>query len=397
MRIAFVTPEFVSEPIYDGGLANYLLRLTLSLKKLGHTPVVLVTSNHTERTTFRDIELHRVKAEFSEVSGPFKGFLVKKAFRTYQYIANSYNINSYLLRLHNQQPFDIVQYAHLMGLGLFCSRRIPSVIRLSSYTAACLDANQVTGYRQQQFWEGWAIRRSDALFSPSKLVSSLVKNEFGREVEVIESPYIEDIDESDGSVYEEYLINKEYFLFYGTLSLLKGVDLIANILTRLFEKYEDIYFVFVGKDIGLPDGKLLVSLLTEKAGKYKNRLLYLGKLRHEVLYPIITHSIAVILPSRVDNFPNTCIEAMAHRKIVIGTRGTSFEQLIDDGINGLLCENENEESLFGKIDEVMQMDMQSRDLIGEKAVERVTRLRPDVVVMQLLNFYQMVIDKKRRR
>ena len=41
------------------------------------------------------------------------------------------------------------------------------------------------------------------------------------------------------------------------------------------------------------------------------------------------------LPSKVDNLPNTCLEAMALKRVVIGSRtAASFDQLISDGVNG---------------------------------------------------------------
>jgi hypothetical protein len=45
LRIAFLTSEFISELSDEGGLGNYLNRITQTLKDLGHTPEVFVTSN----------------------------------------------------------------------------------------------------------------------------------------------------------------------------------------------------------------------------------------------------------------------------------------------------------------------------------------------------------------
>jgi glycosyltransferase involved in cell wall biosynthesis len=46
----------------------------------------------------------------------------------------------------------------------------------------------------------------------------------------------------------------------------------------------------------------------------------------------------VVTPSRVDNCPNTCLEAQALGKIVIGTRQSSLEELVDHGVTGFLAE-----------------------------------------------------------
>ena len=45
MRIAFLTSEFVSEPnSFDGGLSNYLFKVTFELIRFGHEPIVIVSS-----------------------------------------------------------------------------------------------------------------------------------------------------------------------------------------------------------------------------------------------------------------------------------------------------------------------------------------------------------------
>jgi glycogen synthase len=397
MNIALVTTEFVTEPSFDGGLANYLLRLTLALKQYGHVPVVFVTSDRQEVITYRGIEVHRIKVSFEELPlGSILSF-VNKFYRTYLYLNRSLKVNSYLRKIHNHNPFDIVQYTHLVGLGLLRHKKIPSIVRLSSYTQACLKANEITGYTQQQIWEECAMRRMDGIFGPSQLVCSIIEEKLNRPVKIIESPFVFDVESNDDSVFERHLKGKEYLLFFGTISFLKGIDTIAKVLKPIFQNYPDLYFVFVGKDNGTPNGQPLVPRLFEMAGEYKDRVIYLGKLRHEELYPVISHSSVVVLPSRIENLSNACIEAMAHKRIVIGTRGTSFEQLIVDGENGFLCEVDDEENLFSTINKVMDLDFNERERIGLNALERIQSLHPNIVVNQLIDFYAEVIVMKNQR
>ena len=57
----------------------------------------------------------------------------------------------------------------------------------------------------------------------------------------------------------------------------------------------------------------------------------------------------VVLPSLIDNFPNACLEAMGLGKVVIGTVGTSFDELISEGTTGFLVSPNNPEALADKI------------------------------------------------
>jgi glycosyltransferase involved in cell wall biosynthesis len=398
MRIALVTTEFVTEPLFDGGLANYLLRLVLSLRQLGHSPVVFVTSDHHEVFKFRGTEVHRVEATFKELPSVFSLFLINKFYRSFLYLRMSYRMNAYLRKIHGQKPFDVVQYTHLMGLGLFRHRDIPSVIRLSAYTPYWHDAYELKNlYRQQGFWEALAMRRADGIFGPSKLVCSILAGKLKQSIELIESPFILDTECNDPNVYESNLKGKRYLLFFGTVGLMKGAGTIAKALKSILRRYPNLHFVFVGKDHATPDGRSFVSQLYEEAGEFGHRVSYLGRLRHEELYPVIQHAVAVVLPSRIDNLSNACIEAMAHRKVVIGTVGTSFEQLIDDGRNGFLCEVDNEKSLLAAIDKVMNLSSVEVDEVGERAWERIQQLDPDIVVKQLIDYYSKIVIMKQKR
>ena len=44
MRVALITSEFVTESVFDGGLANYIFRVAKALIQLNHIPVVFVSS-----------------------------------------------------------------------------------------------------------------------------------------------------------------------------------------------------------------------------------------------------------------------------------------------------------------------------------------------------------------
>jgi len=63
MRIAFLTPGFVTEEKISGGLVNYLHQTCLSLIKLGHQPVIITASKKSGVIFHNGIEVHRVKVK----------------------------------------------------------------------------------------------------------------------------------------------------------------------------------------------------------------------------------------------------------------------------------------------------------------------------------------------
>lgn len=390
MKIAFVTPEFITEPAtFDGGLANYLYRISLALVKLNHTPHVFVGSDRDEVFDKEGIIVHRVKPEPVGILADIKTKVLGQSTPlSSMWLQMGRTLNKRLEEVHLAEHFDIVQHASYGAMGYHRSYQVPSVTRLSSYEPLFRAAKGITDpsadERAVENNEKVSLKRADAVFGPSKLTAETVEREIGISVKVIESPFILDTQNLDESVYQERLIGKKYLLFWGTLSRLKGIRVLAEILPELLAAHPDLHFVFVGK---------AEPGIFNYLPKDHNQVIYLERLPHTQLYPIIKNAYAAVLPSLYDNFPNTCIEGMAFGRVVIGTRGASFDQLISDGESGILCEKDDPQSLKQAIERALSFNDSQRQEIGEKAMKRIELLKPETIVEQLINFYSEVINK----
>ena len=60
------------------------------------------------------------------------------------------------------------------------------------------------------------------------------------------------------------------------------------------------------------------------------------------------------LPSRSESFGMVVTEAMSRKKVVVATRCGGPEEIIEDGINGYLVENDNPSALADRIEQVIQ-------------------------------------------
>lgn len=78
-------------------------------------------------------------------------------------------------------------------------------------------------------------------------------------------------------------------------------------------------------------------------------------------------------------------------------KGASFDQLIDDGQSGFLCEIGDHVSLAAAVDKVMALSVDERELIQSNARKRAETLSPDVVVKQLLEYYKKVIREYKQK
>jgi glycosyltransferase involved in cell wall biosynthesis len=397
IKVALVTTEYVTETnSFDGGLANYIHRVALSLKQLGYHPVICVISNKNEKLIYQGIEVYRLKIRGRNIIRVINLLTLTQIRAWTSSLWTGFYLNHLLRKLHKTCNFSIIQYPSCLGLGFFRIPEIPSIIRISAYIPLwnqAYELNRTLNIRLGEKVEDMAYSKADALFAPSLLNAQAVEQAIGRKVKVIETPFILDTTELDESIYTTHLKDKKYLLFFGTIGLMKGCGLIAEIIYPLLQSYPDLYFVFVGKDKGYLgfQGKSIMEEIKNNAAENQDRVIHFNRLTHNYLYPIIAHAYAVVLPSRVDNFPNTCLEAMAHKKIVIGTQGTSFEQLIIDRVSGFLCDKDNAKDLLQTIDKALKLTPEQKTKIENKAGDRIAELAPKKVVEELVQFYREVI------
>lgn len=392
MTIIFATTDYIKRGQPTTGLPAYLYRVSQALISMGHVPIIVVSGKEIPYTKRDGIEIYTIFVPGRDFGNSCINYI-------YRSVTCSWFINKKIKEIAKNRKIDIIQFTSLHGIGMFHTGKIPAVLRLSSYaktyfgTYATFEKKLV---RIMAYIERLAAKRCNAVFAPCQITADAYGKDCHRKVYVIETPFVNDIEKCDDSLYQKELKGKKYFLFFGSLYVEKGILVIGEILEEILEKYPEYYFVFAGKPM-LINGKNAAAVIRECAGKHKNRVFVLGAVPHERLYPIIENADLVLLPSLMDNFPNACVEAMYFKKIVIGTNGASFEQLIRDGYNGFLCEIGNAKDLLKKIEIAVNLDHKTKTIIGERARQRIEKLQPEYVVQKLIKLYESVIRERNNK
>ncbi|MCM3901879.1 MAG: glycosyltransferase family 4 protein, partial [Pyrinomonadaceae bacterium] len=122
---------------------------------------------------------------------------------------------------------------------------------------------------------------------------------------------------------------------------------------------------------------------------FAERLVLLEKLQHHQLYPVIAGAHMVVLPSLIENLPNAGLEAMGFGKVVIGTAGTSFDELISDGATGFLVSPNNPEALAEKI--IFAWKHPKLSEMGAAARQKTLEFSPEKTVETLLTYYREIL------
>jgi glycosyltransferase involved in cell wall biosynthesis len=131
-----------------------------------------------------------------------------------------------------------------------------------------------------------------------------------------------------------------FFLHFGRLGAKTGTPWLANALRLAFEAEPSLRMVWVGR------GKFNeITDLRDSLGQHRFKLQILYPLAKPDLYAVLQRADATVLPSLVDNLPNTAIESLTLGVPVIGTRGASIDEIVEDGVTGELVQPGDVEGL----------------------------------------------------
>ncbi|MBM3934276.1 MAG: glycosyltransferase family 4 protein [SAR202 cluster bacterium] len=384
MRLVFITPEYVTEKYFAAGLANYLGRLCPLLAQRGHEVFVIVRAEKKSPPfTHNGVTILRV-APSRTTQRILNAITLRRQPEAAKDIAFSVSARQVVNFLHRQRRLTYVQCSNVRAVGiafLLPGRPYAAATRMSSHRPlwnelAMVRQTKSAGVRYKL--EALQVRRFPHVYGPSKYLAAIIEKECRRKVDVLPTTFYLEPCVEDASVYEKHLKGLPYLLYFSRLQKHKGVDVLARALPTILGGNSGLRAVFVGNDWADRETGSMRSSVREWAGDCADRVIFLDDMRHEQLYPVIRHAEAVVFPSRIDNLPNACMEAMALGKPVIASSGASFEELFDDGISGYLFRNGDHEDLARVATEVLRSADRSR--VGEAARERISALHPDRTV-----------------
>lgn len=393
MNILFVTPYYVSrQKASADGFITYLHRITQGLLALGHRPIILECAGKNDRWMESGIEIIQIKSNYPKCINQNIAWIIDS-------FKKSYKLNRAIKKLYSEIKIDIIQFASTGGVALLYYGKTPAVMRLSLYSKDYFFVDEIFSKRHMRVMAGFercASKRCNAIYAPSNAIADAFAQDVKRKVYIIKTPYVENVISYDDYYANRYLQGKKYALFFGVLALRKGIEIIGKCLEQFLKTNDQYYFVFVGREFTY-NGETTSKMLERCAGAYGNRVIIHPELPQTQLYPIIQKSDFVVLPSLRDNFPNACIEAMYLEKVVIGTDGTGFEQLIEHEVSGLLCRCGDSDDLLEKMQAVVSLSEERKRQMGYNAKKRVERLRPEKVGKELLSLYSHVIEVSKKK
>lgn len=361
MRHLLISREYPPCTYPVGGIGTYVQHIARLLAAHGET-VHVIAEQWDEAPLARQVLLdgrlivHRVSMRRPlpvSVGGPEMASAdVLDAMASSAFPAQAFSWQAALLAEHliDTEGIDVVEaqdyeaplYYLLLrrSTGLGPARRPPCFVHLHTTRELVCHANG-WGLRSAhdlvvKRFEDAAIWGADALLSPSAFLAAHTERQYGlRTGSITRIPYpIGDVPlvERSADTWSGGTI-----CYFGRFEVRKGVIEWMEAAVDAARRRPDLRFEFIGADTPVsPDGAGTVRAALESQVPVDLRACFSfsDALDRPRLWARLRHARFVVVPSRFENFPNTCIEAMCSGVPVLASPHGGMAEMIDDGRTG---------------------------------------------------------------
>lgn len=393
MKHLIICREYPPAP--SGGIGTYVAHIAPLLAEAGETVHVI---GQLWRDANREVEeshggrliVHRLPYQDWDSDGPrfpswditlsalFRSDFPPRAFawqagRLAERLVESEGID--LIEAQEYEaPLWFFQLRRALGMGP--ERQPPCLVHLHSPTEPIAIHNEWDLTRPDvaaaMRLEEETIRAAEALLCPSRFLARQAEERYGQApVQVIPLPL------GGGSPLERPLEvwERGSVCYVGRLERRKGVLEWIDAAAAVAQEDSAVRFDFVGPNVlGLAwiSGEDLVERQIPAA--VRDRFVFHGSQPRTELPRFLGEARIAVVPSRWENFPNTCVEAMASGLPVLATRQGGMAEMIEDGVSGWLADDATPEALAGALRRALATPPERLHEMGRNAAARVARI-----------------------
>lgn len=128
--------------------------------------------------------------------------------------------------------------------------------------------------------------------------------------------------------------------FTGRLAKNKGADILLSAVARLLARGLPVRLAVVGDGVEMANLQVLARHLGIDAITY-----FAGRVPRDLIYSAIKGFDIAVVPSREEGFGLSALEAMAAGVPMVASRVDALQEVVLDGVTGLLCRADDEVSL----------------------------------------------------
>ncbi len=297
---------------------------------------------------------------------------------------------------HNQNPLSLLEAPDYQGWLRNLNINIPKIIRINSPQKIGFDSSiDLNNLPKSIISEDKALRYADYIISCGESVYEAAKRTYVNNLN--ESTQIEIIynciDTDFWSKKKTKPNNSINIVFAGRISTKKGVIELIKSWKIVIEKVPNARLILLGRDSKYGESNSMIHQLEQLLPKnIRDTVIFKGFLKAPEILKYFQDAYICVFPSHREAFCIVVLEAMATGTPVIYSKIEPGYEIIEDGINGLLCDPHNPEDIAEKIiclinDKEM---MKSIGINGRNHVEE--KFSIDTIIDQNIQYYKSCIN-----
>lgn len=186
---------------------------------------------------------------------------------------------------------------------------------------------------------------------------------------------------------------KFIFLYVSRLIKDKGVMEFVEAATLLKNEYPQTEFHIVGP---LWSGnKRSLTVTAEELNRWIDKKWIIYHDKQKDVKPFMADADCVVMPSYREGMNNVLLEAASMARPLIATDVTGCRDIVEDGVNGLLCKVRSGTDLADKMKKMMGLTIAQREEMGKRGREKMIKeFDKKIVIRQYLEAIEEVIHGK---
>jgi glycogen synthase len=392
-----ICPEYPPAPQPPGGIGTYVVNIARLMAEAGETVHVIgprwsEAPRDVEETCGGRLILHRVpmdeplafRAREHGFARRESALLARWGGRAQRFAWPAALLAERLVEtegidLIEAQDFDAPLYFFQLrrALGLGPPRTPPCMVHIHSPAEMIFRANgwaPDTEFLRAKRMEDYSIAAADVILCASRYLAAQSEPHYGLEpgsINVLPYP----VGDTPELLRSDAVWRDGVICYFGRMEPRKGVIEWAEAAVRIADEFPDSRFMFVGADQRFAGGSTVRGTIWSMIPqRLRSRFIFHdSQSRPELMELLRTARIAVV-PSRWENFPNTCIEAMRTGLPVLASPEGGMAEMVEDGRSGWIAPGADPLSLAAALRRALSTGADELRSMGAAAAHRIREL-----------------------
>jgi glycosyltransferase involved in cell wall biosynthesis len=271
--------------------------------------------------------------------------------------------------------------------------KIPTISTITG-TGPLFESKSLSYTIARQLYK-WVLKKTKYVFFPNyDDLNAFVKRKYITEEQARRVP-------GSGINYQQFspqpstrgADDKFIFLYVSRLLKDKGVIEFVEAASIIKQHFSNAEFHIVGP---LWTGnKKSLTVTEEELNKWIEKKWVIYHDKQKDIRPFIANADCVVMPSYREGMSNVLLEAASMAKPLIATDVTGCRDIVEDGINGLLCKVKSGTDLADKMRKMMSLSVSEREVMGKKGREKmILEFDKKIVIQMYLQAIKEIINGK---